>query len=389
MEKISLKAISRSAPKIAIIYFPWKSPAPYKFLTEVMRITEPISEHITIIGGQTSGIEYVPKGAKVEDIHITMHYTSEMQPKVLSALFWMIKCIFHQTRTSYRLVKNKRDIDVVIFYMAYPYHLLPLITAKLLKLATIEVITRSRSKTQIGRLLQPYDSMLFRLLDGIAPESDALVREHELHRWPNKILPNGARSVDPCYTITKNFADRKKIIGFVGRHTKAKGILEFILAIPIVLQKNPQVEFMIVGDGELHEWVKSECARIQEQFNCSINITGWIDHDMQNYLNEMSLLVLPSSEDAFPTIVLEAMACGTPVLSTSIGAIGDILNDCETGFTMGGNSPNCIAMNIDRAMQSKDLEMIISNAHLLVERKYRINSARERWKRIIKFELRE
>jgi len=72
-----------------------------------------------------------------------------------------------------------------------------------------------------------------------------------------------------------------------------------------------------------------------------VDIPGWISQvDLAKYLNTLRLLVLPSSTEGLPNILLEAIACGTPVVSTPVGAIPDIIQDDENGFIMDNNSPD-------------------------------------------------
>jgi len=104
---------------------------------------------------------------------------------------------------------------------------------------------------------------------------------------------------------------------------------------------------------------------------------------MPRYLNEAKLVVLPSYGEGLPNIVLEAMACGTPVLATPVGGIPDVIQNGDTGFIMKNNSPACIAENVMRALEHPDLETIVKNARALVEQEFTYEGAMERWKEIL------
>ena len=105
--------------------------------------------------------------------------------------------------------------------------------------------------------------------------------------------------------------------------------------------------------------------------------------DLPKYLNSFKLLVIPSYTEGLPNIMLEAMACGTPVLATEVGAIPDIINDEETGFIMENNSPECIAKNVFRAMKHPDLENIIENSIIFVRDNFTYKKAVERYSEIL------
>ena len=77
------------------------------------------------------------------------------------------------------------------------------------------------------------------------------------------------------------------------------------------------------------------------------------------------------------------MGCGTPVLATSVGGVPDLIKDDETGFIMEGNSPECIARNVIRALEHPKLEKIVKNARELVEKEFTYEAAVEKYRKIL------
>ena len=122
----------------------------------------------------------------------------------------------------------------------------------------------------------------------------------------------------------------------------------------------------------------------KENLNNKVELTGWIPHDeLPDYLNELKLVVLPSCTEGLPNVMLEAMACGTPVLATPAGAVRDTIKDEKTGFIMDYNSPECIAENVTRALKHPDLAMIVGNARALVEQEFTYEAAVKRYRKIL------
>jgi len=165
---------SQTKPWVGVVSFPWKSSSPYKFLSELITILEPISDKIMLIDGNTDRID-AARSSKivVRDIGINMHYLGHLKPKYFSAVMWILKWFLIKCQASLELARAHADVDVVIFYMAYPGYLLPLITTKLLRKKSIEVVTRSKVTTTADQLWRLQDPILFKLLDGIPQNREA------------------------------------------------------------------------------------------------------------------------------------------------------------------------------------------------------------------------
>ena len=114
---------------------------------------------------------------------------------------------------------------------------------------------------------------------------------------------------------------------------------------------------------------------------CYLN---WIPYTkLPTILNKIKLLVIPSYSEGLPNIMLEAMACGTPVLATPVGAISDVIQDGETGFIMENNSSVRITESIIRAINYPSLEEIAQHARALVGKEFIYERAVEKYREIL------
>jgi glycosyltransferase involved in cell wall biosynthesis len=166
--------------------------------------------------------------------------------------------------------------------------------------------------------------------------------------------------------------------------TREKGIIDFVHAIPLAAEQVPDVKFSIVGSGPLSAWVNEQCNRLSTERGIDITLTNWVETGLADYYNELKLFVLPSNSDAFPTSILEAMACGTPVLATSVGAIPDVITDEGTGFLLESTAPDRIAQRIAMILNYTELERVADNAEGLIKQKFTRTAATERYDKMLK-----
>ena len=373
------------------------------FLSDLIKILEPIAGEIYIII-KNYGFAAPIKKVCIYDTKLSLHFSDSIKPKILSLVYQLFKIIFIQIIMCYYLIRIIRRVNLIIFYVGGIYLILPMVIAKLFRKEVIlfamgrgprmRGISHEMTKfTVINYILKIIIGSLFKLLyklpDKIVLESEKEISFFGFEEYCAKIDVRGARYIDiDIFYIKKRIGERKNIIGFLSRLTEEKGVMNLVEAVPLLLnsEKNidGKIEVMIYGDGVL----KNELSkRIQEKnLNNHIQLKGRIpSHDMvASVLNDFKLLVLPSDFEGLPTIILEAMACGTPVLATPVGGVPDVIKDGETGFTMEDNSPECIAKNVIRALEYPYLEEVVKNARKLIEQEFTYGAAVERYRKILK-----
>jgi len=280
-------------------------------------------------------------------------------------------------------------MDVIFFFGAETL-VVPAITCKLLRKyvglvlrGSLEMETRMRGN-HFSKFLSCLKRITMALSNNIFLYSKSLISQWDLKRYEDKIVvaPSDVWVDTNGFKATEPLSTREKVIGYVGRIDVVSGVYNLVQAMTEVLKEMRDVRALIVGDGqsqaEIERFLQSECLTEQVQ------LTGWVTHDdIPRYLNQLKLLVLPSYSEGLPTRALEAMACGTPVLATSVGSIPDLIRDGETGFIMADNSPECIASNVLRALNHPNLDQISENGIALIERKYRYEVIRDRFRTVI------
>lgn len=381
--------------KICVITQPFVETTKSVLLFNFLEILEPLSDEIFIITGNAP--EKADTSKKIHVLNIKSK-NNKRNSELSKYLNFVIDFTLTQLKFSHTLIKISKNIDVVIFFMGSLF-LLPMLFAKLLRKKTILIAVASYSKSAekifskrlfgyggiiLGGLYRILERINYVLSDRIVVFSEGHIDQLELNKYKSKISSNGAHFfVDPnLFKMTKNFSDKRNLIGYVGRLSAEKGVINFVKAIPMIVRECKDVEFLIGGDGSLFDEIEKELKK--NQLNEKVTITGWIPHEeLAKYLNELKLLVIPSYTETGPVIALEAIVCGTPVLATEVGLIPYLIKDEQTGFTLENNSPECIIKNVIRVLKYPNLDEIVKNARELIEEEYTYKAAVERYKRIL------
>lgn len=128
----------------------------------------------------------------------------------------------------------------------------------------------------------------------------------------------------------------KPVVGFVGRLRAQKRPHDFIQAAQIVLQSLPEIQFAIVGDGELRQMLEKEVAR--DNLAKNVYFLGY-RRDLPTLMKCLDVLVNTSSWEGLPMTIMEAMLAKKPVVATNVDGNAEIVTDGCTGLlTPFGNT---------------------------------------------------
>jgi len=326
-------------PNLVIIGNTHSNPSAEAFLIKFANISKEIGEKVCFITADPP-----PSFPNVRWIRIQAG-SSEQQP---AGFFTFAAC---QLRICWTLLSNRQSYDRSIV-LATPF-LLPVVLLKILGKRVFLHID-GKPDNSLARLCSRIN---FALANSLMTEAWAL-----LDFWRIRDRAKASRCtlyVDPVLFNRKRLLhDRKRIVGFVGGLERGKGVAELMEAIRLLNQQGRTQAYIIAGSGRLEEDVRRlslDCNNVE--FRGQIPWTAVADT-----LNECQLVVVPSYTEGLPNIMLEAMACGTPVLATPVGGIPDVIVDGETGFIMSNNSPKSIASNILRVLDHPSLGQVAENA---------------------------
>ena len=139
------------------------------------------------------------------------------------------------------------------------------------------------------------------------------------------------------------------IILYVGRYTPIKGV-DRMLSTFRYLTHLPHLRLVMVGgDGEHSSMFRQLQSKAKElHIENRLFFAGRVDQEiLPQYYSAADVLVVPSYYESFGLVALEALACGTPVVTTSVGAMEDIVKDGVTGYIAKDANPKHFARLIE------------------------------------------
>ena len=144
----------------------------------------------------------------------------------------------------------------------------------------------------------------------------------------------------------------------------------------IASQRN-DVTFVIIGEGPDERSIQ---ARINQlSLSASVRMLGY-RQDLLNVFRSLDVFTIPSVEgDTIPQVLMQALAIGLPVVSTTVGSIPDVITDGKTGFVVAPRDARALADRITTLLNDARLRAHMGQqGRSLVERCYSLDRMLDR-----------
>ncbi len=226
------------------------------------------------------------------------------------------------------------------------------------------------------RIVRKCTSKLAVGLSDVVITVSGAVRDHMLADVPgatnicvlhNGIDPERFRNASGRERVREEFGygPDDVVAGTLGRISLFKGQAYLIEAAALLKDSHPKLKFLLVGDpfvGQEHLVVELKDRISESGLSEAVRLTGFRT-DGPDVFAALDISVLPSVlPDPFPTVVLEAMAAGKPVIATNWGGSSEMVADEETGCLVPIDEPAVLADRLAKLADSADLRNSMGRA---------------------------
>lgn len=148
---------------------------------------------------------------------------------------------------------------------------------------------------------------------------------------------------DSAQLVAQDQAREPLTVLCVARQYPRKRVVDLIEAFALVRQRLPQARLVVIGDGPEHGALEQRVAELGLQQGVSLLGAVADDAEVRRWYGRASLFCLPSEQEGFGIVFLEAMASGLPVISTTAAAIPEVVPHGQAGLLVPPRDPRALA----------------------------------------------
>ena len=280
------------------------------------------TEMIITIKRNSKFLEVINKDTTFIALNHRLVGLGEIKQKKIKSLYLIIKKTFNQFLFLLKSIKHIKKFKPDIVHSYSPIPFLIGIYSKIFFKSKFII---SLHGTDVFRIKKNrFFTMTLKYADEILAVGDSMKTNLNNYNFSKKIKYIG-NGVDLEKFICKNKPRRKTFLSIANfRWQKNHKLL--INAFFKFQKKFKDYKLILIGQGELKEKIKSQINKLKLDKN--VILKGTLDREeIVNELNKTKSLILSSTIEGFPKVILEAMATGTPVLSTDVGNVSKVIKD--------------------------------------------------------------
>lgn len=313
-----------------------------------------------------------PKGARVRfsngwrpgnrvDGHVPIWHTSWIYPPFSGSLtpFWLALQLIRPVRE----LRKKFSFDVIDTHFGYPEGIAGALLSRVFGVPFTMTLRGNEPKHSRSRRGRFWMAFALRRAGRIFTVSERLRRfAIDLGAEPAKVrtVPNGIDATVFCphdrtaCRLKYGLPLDRHLIVSVGALVERKGHHRVIKALHSLLANGSATQLVIVGgpgpegqyEQELHDLVSRRCLTASVRFLGTLAANA-----MAEVMSAADVLCLASTNEGWPNVVHEALACGTPVVATDVGAVPEMLGGGRYGIVVPVNDPTALKQALQEALQ--------------------------------------
>jgi len=315
-------------------------------------------------------------------------YGGEMQNRVMkNPLNMMLFFVFLVSFLSRSLALAKRDdVDVISSQWWIPGGLVGWMVSLLSNKPLFVTLHGTDLRILKGsKLFRPLARKIFKRAKGVTCVSsflrDYLAQSGLIEKGKVKILP---MPVDAEKFKPQKLSEKaKKTILCVARFTRQKGLDYLIQAARILLDRKFDCEVKMVGGGPEKSYLQQRVEELGLSERVFL-LDGVPQEDLCSLYAEADVVVLPSVEEGFGLVLVEAQLCRRPVIGTDSGGIPDIIQDKITGLLVKPKDALALAEAIEKVLVDRDYaERLAEKGYFSALSRFSPDAIQEKFVRLI------
>jgi glycosyltransferase involved in cell wall biosynthesis len=264
----------------------------------------------------------------------------------------------HLPRTVNRILKlvRARKIDIVFSFLIHANVTAAAASWFLPEVRFIQSIQTTQPNPRWHWRLQNFAQHFAQKI--VVPSPSAAQAAREWANVPNEkivVIPN-AVDIAQFTSLRSGRTEGALRIGFIGRLDPIKRISDLVDAMSFL---DNRFTLHIFGEGEDRQNIERQIAELNLQNQITMHGST---AKPQAAMQQIDLLVLPSQAEGFGLVLIEAMACGIPVVATNVAGIRDVVRNGENGLLVDVEKPDQLASAIRRIAESDSLRKKLTDA---------------------------